>query len=308
MKTLTFLISFFLLANIGFAQDHPILRIYSACKVGEFPRKNLMTVVSMTKDSIPELLEVIKNSKNDPSDYFYLLSFYHSTSNKEYWKLMDSIIMEGKINIAAAQRIGGNPFDILLTNYFSQDRELSSTILHTAWMVNGFDDLKILEKHAKDVLQNHTDWNMYKYISVTYIHILETVHSVFENGNNDLAFNLLTDLIENGNLYFNSGKESLLFAWAMKRFFITDFDKTKKIIFLKKLKDKYAQYGFGYRSLTIVYYLYLLGEEPNERETEFLKKSHYIIPTQNFNSSEELMDFFDFCKKYCPVGRIYNHY
>jgi hypothetical protein len=306
MKTLIFLFSFFLLSHPIIAQTHPIIKISSACKVGEFPLKKLFTIVAMGEDSIPAILNLIKNSKKDRSYLIHSLSFFNPTMNYKYNEVLDSLILKNKVPLEAAQRIGGNTFDKFLENFFSKDRSPSyRNILGTAWMVHNFNDFKILERHAKSVLENHPDWKLYSYISITYIHNLEVIRSVFENGNNDIAFNLLTELVENGHPYIGSGQERYLFAWALKRFYLTDFDKTKKINFLKNLKNKRMKYGVGHSTESLIFYLDLLGEKPNEEEIKGLKKYSNITPTQNFASANELMDYYDFCKKYRPIGRIY---
>ena len=306
MKTLIFLYSFFLLSYPIIAQTHPIIKISSACKVGEFPLKKLFTIVAMGEDSIPAILNLIKNSKKDRSYLIHSLSFFNPTMNYKYNEVLDSLILKNKVPLEAAQRIGGNTFDKFLENFFSKDRTPSyRNVLGTAWMVHNFNDFKTLERHAKSALENHPDWRFYKYISITYIHNLEIIRSVFENENNDFAFNLLTDLMENGNIYFSSGQERYLFAWALKRFYLTDFDNTKKINFLKNLKNKRMKYGVGHSTESLIYYLNLLGEQPNEEEIKGLIKYRNITPFQSFVSTNELMEYYDFCKKYRPFEKVY---
>ncbi|MFK7775028.1 MAG: hypothetical protein AB8F94_23005 [Saprospiraceae bacterium] len=305
MKTLILLFSFFLLSNSIIAQTHKIIQISSACKVGEFPLKKLFTIVAMGEDSIPAILNLIKNSKRDHSYLIHSLSFFNPTMNDEYNEVLDSLVLKNKVPLEVAQRIGGTPFEKFLENFFSIDRTPSyRNVLTTAWMVHNFNDFKTLERHAKNVLENHPDWKLYKYISITYIHNLEIIRSVFENGNNDIAFNLLADLMENGNSYFSSGQERYLFAWALKRFYLTDFDKTKKVNFLKKLKNKRMKYGVNYLTESLIFYLSLLGEQPNEEEIKGLKKYLNVTPTQNFASTNELIVYYDFCKRYRSL-RVY---
>jgi len=311
-----FLSCFWMLTITVSAQDK-IHKVYEdAYNPRLLPYEDIIRLIQLEDEiSLKDYYAFAKDRKDVKSARVILaMGFLDVSKDTQIVSFISSVAKERKrYNYHAAKsilRIGGDPLEDYLNTLFSvDDVERQHKVLRDFWSIDNLSDLKIIEKKGREVIKNHPDWRLSKYLSKNFLIKLEVILSVLENKNSSDTKLLLEEIIEGRNRFYLDNFDSLGahgIIWALKmlvkEFTNTPQERQSVLNYLQIQKDK-----VGDIPLKGIYLFYLstLDYQFFGMEKEMLSKSRGILFDRRyfmtFQSSDELLEYYFFCKKYTSL-------
>ena len=300
------LVLFFMsISGISFSQNE-FFPYHTSCGNNSdyLGNQDIMHLVSLSATEYENFIKILRSESEHKNSIITAIGLMVERNNSEALAIIDSLAT-GPLNrerpsaIRAVLRMGGTSLDRFLDFLFSKDDfEFQIDVLLHAWVIDKLEDLRILENHLDQVLQEHPDWKINKFASKNFRKRLDTAIRVSDPQRIKLSVQELKVIFDFKNSSFNMVPGEIGYMWALRMLNKISNDRNELYEYLLNQKEikKSEALKEG-----ILFYLHAMGYELDESEKAWMKENRTAITSHMFvvfRNAKELREYYSFRQKY----------